>query len=114
MTQQETVGSKPQKVGLTTKGKRKNKPGMGKAKGNGFEGKIAKSLSTALAPLTFIRSPGSGARVGGKNFETFGKMFGEEAMKIFVGDVVPTNEKDTNTIFYWSIECKSYAKSDSF
>jgi len=96
------------------KEKRKLKPGMGKAKGNGFEGVISKKLSTALAPLTFIRSPGSGARVGGKNFATFGKMFGEEAMKLFVGDVVVTNEKDVGLTFKHSIECKSYAKSDSF
>lgn len=96
------------------KAKRKLKPGMGKAKGSGFEGVIAKKLSVALAPLTFIRSPGSGARVGGKNFETFGKMFGEDALKLFVADVVATNEKDSGLTFKHSIECKSYAKSDSF
>jgi len=56
-----------------------------KSKGNGFEGTIAKKLSAALAPLNFIRTPGSGARVGGKNFETIGKLFGEDALKIFVG-----------------------------
>ena len=114
MTDQITIGEKPAKKVAPKKEKRKLKPGMGKAKGNGFEGTIAKKLTAALAPLTFIRSPGSGARVGGKNFETFGKMFGEDAMKLFVGDVVPTNEKDAKQIFYWSIECKSYAKSDSF
>ena len=75
------------------KPKRKMRPGGGKAKGNGFEGQIAKKLSTALAPLNFMRSPGSGARVGGKNFEKFGEMFGEEALAIFVADVVPINEK---------------------
>jgi hypothetical protein len=97
-------------VEKTDKKKRFNSKG----KGNGFELTVAKKLSTALAPLTFIRAPQSGARVGGKNFEIFGKMFGEDAMKLFVGDVVPTNEKDTQTVFHWSIECKSYAKSDSF
>jgi len=111
---QEKLSAQLDKVVPPKKEKRKLKPGMGKAKGNGFEGTIAKKLTAACAPLTFIRSPGSGARVGGKNFETFGKMFGEEAMKLFVGDVVPTNEKDTKKDFYWSIECKSYAKSDSF
>lgn len=114
MTEQKSIGEQPAKKTPLKKEKRKLKPGMGKAKGNGFEGTIAKKLTAACAPLTFIRSPGSGARVGGKNFETFGKMFGADAMKLFVGDVVPTNEKDTGNTFYWSVECKSYAKSDSF
>lgn len=110
-----SIGSKESaKVSPPKKVKRKLKPGMGKQKGNNFEGQVAKKLTAACAPLTFIRSPGSGARVGGKNFETFGKMFGEDAMKLFVGDVVPTNEKDFKLNFLWSIECKSYANSDSF
>lgn len=109
-----TIGEQPAKSVPLKKVKRKLKPGMGKAKGSGYEGQIAKKLSTALAPLTFMRSPGSGARLGGKNFATFGKMFGEDAMKLFVGDVVVTNEKDTGLEFLHSIECKSYAKSDSF
>jgi len=95
-------------------GKRKMRPGGGKAKGNGFEGQIAKKLSTALAPLNFMRSPGSGARVGGKNFEKFGEMFGEEALAIFVADVVPINEKKEGLKFLHSIECKSYKTPDSF
>ena len=90
------------------------KPGGGKAKGNNFEGQVAKKLTAALNPLTFIRAPGSGARVGGKNFEMFGKMFGEDAMKLFVGDVVCTNERDTNLNFKYSIECKSYKTPDNF
>lgn len=94
--------------------KRKMRPGGGKAKGNSFEGQVAKKLSAALAPLNFIRSPGSGARVGGKNFEKFGDMFGAEAMKIFTADVVPINERKAGLTFLHSIECKSYADSDSF
>lgn len=90
------------------------KPGGGKAKGNGFEGQIAKKLSKALAPLSFIRSPGSGARLGGKNFAKFGSMFGAEAAAIFTGDVVPTNEKEAGLKFKYSVECKSYATSDNF
>ena len=90
--------------------KRKNS----KAKGSGFEGTIAKTLSKALAPLNFIRTPGSGARVGGKNFETIGKMFGEDALKIFVGDVVPVNERQEGIKFKHSIECKFYATQDPF
>ncbi len=94
--------------------KRKMRPGGGKAKGNGFEGTVAKTLSKALAPLNFIRTPGSGARVGGKNFETIGKMFGEDALKIFVGDVVPVNERQESVRFKHSIECKFYATQDPF
>lgn len=94
--------------------KRKVKPGMGKAKGNGFEGQTAKKLSAALAPLNFMRSPGSGARVGGKNFEKFGDMFGEEALSIFVADVVPINEKKEGLKFLHSIECKFYKTPDAF
>lgn len=90
--------------------KRKNS----KAKGSGFEGTVAKTLSKALAPLNFIRTPGSGARVGGKNFETIGKMFGEDALKIFVGDVVPVNERQEGVTFHHSIECKFYATQDPF
>lgn len=94
--------------------KRKMRPGGGKSKGNGFEGTIAKLLTKELQPLNFIRTPGSGARVGGKNFETIGQMFGEDALKIFVGDVVPVNEKQAGVKFKHSIECKFYAKQDPF
>ncbi len=85
-----------------------------KSKGNGFEGTVAKKLSAALAPLNFIRTPGSGARVGGKNFETIGKMFGEDALKIFVGDVVPVNERQEKLKFLHSVETKFYKTPDSF
>ena len=95
------------------KSKRKMRPGGGKAKGNGFEGLIAKKLSAAL-PLNFMRSPGSGARVGGKNFEKIGAMFGEDALKLFVADVVPINERQENLQFKFSIECKAYATADNF
>lgn len=94
--------------------KRKLKPGMGKSKGNGFENTVAKMLTKALQPLNFIRTPGSGARVGGKNFATIGAMFGEEALKIFVGDVVPVNERQTGLTFLHSIECKFYQNQDTF
>ena len=95
------------------KPKRKLKPGMGKSKGNGFESLIAKKLSAAL-PINFIRSPGSGARIGGKNFATIGAMMGEEAMKLFNADVVPVNESTVGKKFLFSIECKSYATADNF
>lgn len=114
MTEKKSSGEKPVKTLPVKKVKRKLKPGMGKAKGNSFESQIAKKLSAALAPLNFMRSPGSGARVGGKNFEKFGEMFGEEALKIFVADVVPINEKKEGLTFLHSIECKFYKTPDSF
>jgi hypothetical protein len=94
--------------------KKKKKPVNGKAKGNAFEGLIAKKLSVALAPLNFKRSPGSGAAVGGKNFEIFGAMYGEEALKLFVADVVPLNEKQSKVKFKYSLECKFYKTQDNF
>ena len=90
------------------------KPGGGKAKGNSYEGTIAKKLTAALAPLTFMRSPGSGARVGGKNFDKIGAMFGEDALKIFVADVVPLNERQEGLEFLHSIETKFYKTPDNF
>lgn len=92
----------------------KKKPVNSKGKGSGFEGQVAKKLSAALAPLTFVRTQGSGARVGGKNFATIGKMFGEDALKLFVGDVVPTNERDTSLTFRFSVETKFYKTPDGF
>ena len=67
--------------------KRKMRPGGGKAKGSGFENTVAKLLTKHLAPLNFIRTQGSGARVGGKNFDTLGKMFGEDALKLKRGEL---------------------------
>lgn len=90
------------------------RPGGGKAKGSGFENTVAKKLSDALKPLKFIRTQGSGARVGGKNYETLGQMFGEDALKLFVGDVVPVNEKESGVEFRFSIECKFYKTPDQF
>lgn len=94
--------------------KKKSKRINSKSKGSGFESTIAKMFSKAFEPLNFIRSPGSGARLGGKNFETFGKMFGADATKLFVGDVVCLNERDTGIEFLHSVECKSYKTPDSF
>lgn len=90
------------------------RPGGGKAKGNSFESTVAKKLSEALSPLKFIRTQSSGARVGGKNYETLGQMFGADALKLFVGDVVPVNEKEAGVEFRHSIECKFYKTQDPF
>lgn len=94
--------------------KEKKKKINSKSKGSGFENVIAKKLSAALAPLKFIRTQGSGARVGGQNFETLGKMFGEEALKLFVGDVVPVNEKESGVVWLHSVEAKFYKSQDPF
>lgn len=93
--------------------KEKKKRFNSKAKGGSFEAKIAKLLSAAL-PINFIKSPGSGARIGGKNFATIGAMMGEETMKLFNADVVPVNEVAVGFNFRHSIEAKCYASSDSF
>lgn len=95
------------------KTKRKMKPGGGKSKGSSFEAKVAKMLSAAL-PINFIKSPGSGARIGGKNFATIGSMMGIDTQKLFNADVVPVNEKAEGFEFKFSIECKSYATPDNF
>lgn len=93
--------------------KKKKRPNS-KGKGNGFENKIAKMLTESLAPLNFIRTQGSGARVGGKNFQSIGQLFGEDALKLFVGDVVPVNEKDAGIRFKFSVETKFYKTPDNF
>lgn len=90
----------------------KKKRVQSKSKGNRFELSIAKELSQYLAPLTFIRTPGSGARVGGVNFEKFGTLFGD-VTKAFVGDVVCTNEESTGITLRFNLELKSYKASDS-
>lgn len=93
--------------------KPKKKRVNGKAKGNSFESKIAKALSAAL-PINFMKSAGSGAKIGGLNFVTIGKLMGEEVMKLFNADVVPMNEEKAGYKFKYSLECKSYASPDNF
>ena len=84
-----------------------------KAKGNTFELAVSKALTTALAPLRFVRSPGSGARVGGTNFNRFGGLYSADTLNIFVGDVVCVNESEVGLTFKCNVECKSYKESDS-
>jgi hypothetical protein len=83
-----------------------------KAKGSGFEGKVSKILSESFAPMKFARTPGSGARVGGQNFGAFGKFFSQEALNLFVGDVVPVNEQDCENNFRFIVECKAYKDAE--
>jgi len=39
-------------------------------------------------------------------------MFGEDALKLFVGDVAPINEKEARVSFNVAIECKNYKDPD--
>lgn len=73
-----------------------------KAKGSGFEREVAKYL-TALYGESFIRAPGSGAYVGGKN-QVRKEVLHEGQIRSFKGDVVPGL-----SFSKMNIECKFYA-----
>jgi hypothetical protein len=73
-----------------------------KAKGSGFEREVAKYLS-ALYGESFIRAPGSGAYVGGKN-QVRKEVLHEGQIRSFKGDVVPGL-----SFSKMNIECKFYA-----
>lgn len=87
-----------------------------KKKGSGFEGHIAKTLSDKLAPMQFRRSQSSGAILGGQNAK-FMQHFSNDAMALFIGDVVPTNEADVIRSDGWkmkfTLECKFYRSPDN-
>jgi hypothetical protein len=86
----------------------KKKKVNGKAKGNGYENKIAKQFTTAFLPLQFRRSQSSGAILGGQN-EKYLDQYSFEVKRAFIGDVVPTNESDKDVPdFNFSVECKFY------
>lgn len=73
-----------------------------KNKGSSFEREVAKFLSD-LYQESFIRAPGSGAYVGGKN-QSRKEFLHEGQIRSFKGDIVPGQSfKDFNA------ECKSYA-----
>jgi hypothetical protein len=77
-------------------------PSPQKAKGSGFEREIAKYLSE-LYGESFIRAPGSGAYVGGKN-QSRTQVLHEGQIRSFKGDIVPGQSfPRLNT------ECKFYA-----
>jgi len=77
-------------------------PSPQKAKGSSFEREVAKFLSKTYNE-SFIRAPGSGAYVGGKNQER--KQFLHEGqIRSFKGDIVPGQ-----TFTKFNAECKSYA-----
>jgi Holliday junction resolvase len=77
-------------------------PSPSKIKGSSFERDIAKYLSD-LYGESFIRAPGSGAYVGGKN-QSRKEVLHEGQIRSFKGDIVP-GESFSNL----NVECKSYA-----
>jgi hypothetical protein len=77
-------------------------PSPQKAKGSGFEREIAKFLSDTYNE-SFIRAPGSGAYVGGKN-QSRTEFLHEGQIRSFKGDIVPGQSFNK-----MNVECKFYA-----
>ena len=77
-------------------------PSPQKAKGSGFEREIAKYLSEKYGE-SFIRAPGSGAYIGGKN-QSRTQVLHEGQIRSFKGDIVPGE-----TFSKLNVECKFYA-----
>ena len=76
-------------------------PSASKTKGNTFERATAEFL-TRLYGETFMRAPGSGAYIGGKN--THRKQFLHEGqIRTFKGDIIPGENFPR-----FNAECKSY------
>lgn len=73
-----------------------------KNKGSGFEREIAKYLSDKYGE-SFIRAPGSGAYVGGKN-QSRTEVLHEGQIRSFKGDIVPGQSFNR-----MNVECKFYA-----
>lgn len=77
-------------------------PNPQKQKGSSFEREVARYLS-ALYEESFIRAPGSGAYVGGKN-QVRTQILHEGQIRSFKGDIVPGQSFPK-----FNAECKSYA-----
>jgi len=77
-------------------------PNPQKQKGNSFEREIANFLSETYQE-SFIRAPGSGAYVGGKN-QSRTQILHEGQIRSFKGDIVPGQSFPK-----MNAECKSYA-----
>jgi len=73
-----------------------------KTKGSSFEREVAKFLSE-LYNESFIRAPGSGAYVGGKN-QSRKQFLDEGQIRTFKGDIVPGQ-----SFTKFNAECKNYA-----
>lgn len=84
-----------------------------KSKGNRFELIVSKLMEMTLPPMKFMRTPGSGARVGGVNFGKIGHNFSQQSLNIFVGDIVCTNEDEIGKRLRVNIECKNYANVET-
>ncbi len=78
-----------------------------KNKGKSFENEIAKQLSKSFYPFQFKRVLHSGAILGGKNVKNISN-YSEILANLFIGDVVCTNDSETNEIFRFNVECKFY------
>lgn len=76
-------------------------PSKSKIKGSSFERDIAKYLSDIYGE-SFIRAPGSGAYVGGKN-QVRKQFLHEGQVRSFKGDIVPGQSFNK-----FNAECKSY------
>jgi Holliday junction resolvase len=76
-------------------------PSPQKQKGSGYERDVARFL-TELYGETFIRAPGSGAYVGGKNQERK-EFLHEGQIRSFKGDIVPGE-----SFVKLNVECKFY------
>ena len=77
-------------------------PSPQKNKGSSFEREIAKYLSDKYGE-SFIRAPGSGAYVGGKN-QSRTEVLHEGQIRSFKGDIVPGQ-----SFTKMNVECKFYA-----
>lgn len=77
-------------------------PSPSKNKGSGFEREVAKFLSETYEE-SFIRAPGSGAYVGGKN-QNRTEILHEGQIRSFKGDIVPGE-----SFHKLNVECKFYA-----
>ena len=77
-------------------------PSPSKNKGSGFEREVATFLSS-LYGESFIRAPGSGAYVGGKN-QSRTEVLHEGQIRSFKGDIVPGQ-----SFARCNFECKFYA-----
>ena len=77
-------------------------PSKSKIKGSSFERDVAKELSE-LYDESFVRTPSSGAYVGGSNVARK-EVLSEGQIQSFRGDIIPPDEGK-----YFNVECKSYA-----
>ena len=78
-------------------------PSPSKNKGSSYEREVAKFLSD-LYQESFIRTPGSGAHIGGKN-NTRTEFLHEGQIRSFKGDIVPGQSFQK-----LNVECKHYGE----